>query len=202
MADQTGNEAPETGQKRARRKESGSQTEDNEGNETCGGCHNMADTIIEMNRKLDLVVERMGEIDAIKEKQKQLDKVNADLERNLEFAHESIKILAVRVDTQAKIISELEKGVNNLKKSASFEKERAIKLESHGRRNNLIFYGVPEEVNETSAKTESLLYSFLEDELKLKEDGIDGISIECAHRLGKRNGNGQKPHPIIVKFSF
>ena len=71
-------------------------------------------------------------------------------------------------------------GVNKLRKSASFEKERAIKLESHSRRNNLILYSVPEEVNETSVKTESLLYSFLEDELKLKEDDIDGISIERA----------------------
>ena len=76
-----GNDVPETGRKRARRKESGSQTEDNEGNETCGGCRNMADTIIEMNRKLDLVLARMEEIDAIKEKQKQLEKVNADLEK-------------------------------------------------------------------------------------------------------------------------
>ena len=202
MADQTGNDVPETGRKRARRKESGSQTEDNEGNETCGGCRNMADIIIEMNRKLGLVLARMEEIDAIKEKQKQLEKVNADLGKSLEFAHESIKILAVPVDTQAKTISELGKGVNNLRKSASFEKERAIKLESHSRRNNLIFYGVPEEVNETSVKTESLLYSFLEDELKLKEDDIDGISIERAHRLGKRNANGQKPRPIIAKFSF
>ena len=55
------------------------------------------------------------------------------------------------------MICELEKGVNNLTKSASFEKERAIKLETHSRRNNL---------KEASAKTESLLYSFLGDELK------------------------------------
>ena len=81
MADQTGKDVPETGRKRARRKESGSQTEDNEDNETCDGCRNMADTIIEMNRKLDLVLARMEEIDAIKEKQKQLEKVNADLEK-------------------------------------------------------------------------------------------------------------------------
>ena len=92
--------------------------------------------------------------------------------------------------------------MNNLTKSASFEKERAIKLETHSRRNNLIFFRIPEEVNETSAKTESLLYSFLGDELKLKEDDIDGISRESAHRLGKRNLNGEKPRPIIAKFSF
>ena len=116
-----------------------------------------------------------------------------ELEKSLEFAHESIKTLTVQVDVQAKTISELEKGVNNLTKSASFEKERAIKLESHSRRNNLILFGIPEEVNETSAKTESLLYSFLGDELKLKEDDIDGISIENVHRLGKRNANDEKP---------
>ena len=80
-----------------------------------------------------------------------------------------------------------------------FENERAIKLESHRRRNNLIFYGIPEEANETTAKTESILYSFLEDNLKLKEDRI---SMERAHRLGKRNASGEKPRPIIAKFSF
>ena len=57
-------------------------------------------------------------------------------------------------------------------------------------------------MNETSVKTESLVYFFLEDELKLKEDDIDGISIERAHRLGKRNTNGQKPRAIMAKFSF
>ena len=77
-----------------------------------------------------------------------------------------------------------------------------MKLESHSRRNNLIFFGIPEEVNETSAKTESLLYSFLGDELVFKEDDIDEISIERAYRLGKRNVNGEKPRPIIAKLSF
>ena len=64
MTDQTGNKVPETGRERAKRKESGSQTEDNE---RCGSCRNMADTITEMNRKLDLVLARMEEIDEIKE---------------------------------------------------------------------------------------------------------------------------------------
>ena len=71
---------------RARTKESGSQTEDNEFNESCGGCHDMVDTIIEMNCKLDLVFTRMEEINKIKEKQKHLENVHADLE-TLEFAH-------------------------------------------------------------------------------------------------------------------
>ena len=51
-------------------------------------------------------------------------------------------------------------------------------------------------------KTESLLYSFLENELKIKEDDIDGVWIGRAHRLRKRNASGEKPRPIIAKFSF
>ena len=57
--------------KEGQEKRSGSQTEDNE---SCGGCRNMANTITEMNRKLDLVLARMEEIDETKEKQKQLEK--------------------------------------------------------------------------------------------------------------------------------
>jgi len=56
----------------------------------------------------------MEEIDEIKEKQKQLEKVNADLEKSLEFAHESIKFLPARVDAQAKTISELEKAAQKV----------------------------------------------------------------------------------------
>ena len=74
--------------KEGQEKRSGSQTEDNE---SCGGCRNMANTITEMNRKLDLVLARMEEIDEIKEKQKELEKVSAELEKSLELAHESIK---------------------------------------------------------------------------------------------------------------
>ena len=48
----------------------------------------------------------------------------------------------------------------------------------------------------------SLLYSFLEENLKLEEEDIDGISVERSHRLGKRNANGDKPRPIIAKFTF
>ena len=42
----------------------------------------------------------------------------------------------------------------------------------------------------------------MENNLKLKEEDIDEISIERAHRLGKQNGSDGKPQPIIAKFTF
>ena len=56
--------------------------------------------------------------------------------------------------------------MNNSTESVNFKQEQVIKLESHSWRNSLTFHGIPEEKNESSAKTESLLYSFLEDNLK------------------------------------
>ena len=199
MEEQKGKKNTSEDTSRKRRRESGSQTD---GKECCSSCRSMADIIADMNRKLDLVLAQVKEIDELKEKQKQLEKENGSLKESLEFAHGSIKTLTERVDAQEKMISELKKDVNDLTRSVNSEKERAVKLESHSRRNNLIFYGIPEETNESSAKSESLLYSFLEENLKLEEEDIDGISVERAHRLGKRNANGDKPRPIIAKFTF
>ena len=53
---------------------------------------------------------------------------------------------------------------------------------------------------QSTAKTETLVYTLLEETLN-KEDEASDISIERAHRLGKRRGEN-KPHPIIAKFSF
>ena len=78
MTDLTENKVAMTGRNRARRKESGSQTEDNESG---SGCRSMTYTWTEINRKLDLVLARMEEIDKIKEKKKQLEKIIADLEK-------------------------------------------------------------------------------------------------------------------------
>ena len=42
----------------------------------------------------------------------------------------------------------------------------------------------------------------MENNLKLKEEDIDEISIERGHRLGRQNASDGKPRPIIVKFAF
>ena len=54
---------------------------------------------------------------------------------------------------------------------------------------------------ESSATTETLLYTFLEQNLDTAEEETNEIPIGRVHRLGKiREGN--KPRPIIAKFSF
>ena len=130
-----------------------------------------------------------------------MEKENSDLRKSLEFAYKSIATLTERADTQQKSLSKLTEDVNKLAQVADAEKERAIKLESHSRRNNLIFYNIPEVRQESSATTETLLYTFLEQNLDMAEEETNGIPIERVHRLGKiREDN--KSRPIIAKFSF
>ena len=160
----------------------------------------MAETLAEINLKLDLALARVKEIEEIKEKQHQLEKENASLRESLEFSQKSIKDLTERAKAQEKAMSELTKDVRQLTQTVTFERERAIRLESHSRRNNLIFYNIPEEVKESTDKTENLVYTFLEEKLNMDEEEASDISIERAHRLGKRKEDKQRP--IIVKFSF
>ena len=101
------------------------------------------------------------------------------------------------MNAQEETISELTKEVRELTQTVTFEKERAIKLENHTRRNNLIFYSIPEEEKESNA--EDLVFAFLDEKLKMQEEAND-FSVERAHCLGKRKEN--KSRPIIVKFSF
>ena len=88
-----------------------------------------------------------------------------------------------------------------MSKTVTFERKCTIKLESHSRRNNLIFYDVTEEENESTAMTEDMLYIFMEEKSKMEEEEVSDICIERAHHLGKRKDDN-KPHPIIAKFTF
>ena len=79
------------------------------------------------------------------------------------------------------------------------EREHAIRLERHSRRNNLNFFSIAEVAEESFAKTESILRNIMDKELRVED--VEDISIERAHRVGKPRSDG-KPRPIIAKFSF
>jgi ribA/ribD-fused uncharacterized protein len=78
-----------------------------------------------------------------------------------------------------------------LKHKLSEQNEKIIQLESHGRRENLIFSGIRQDAHENcSAKVKSVIENNM---------GIDptDIRFDRCHRLG-----GPKPQPIIVRFNW
>ena len=71
-------------------------------------------------------------------------------------------------------------------------------MSCHERRNNLRFYGFPEEEGvETDNQCELKINQFLIRNLGFTHD----VCIERCHRLGRKN-NGKFPRAIIVKFTY
>ena len=92
--------------------------------------------------------------------------------------------------------------MKSLTKQVNEEKQRSVKLESHSRRNNLNFFNIPEENDESFQSTENVLHRFMEVELKVSKKDSKEISLERVHRIGKFNSNNSKPRPLIAKFTF
>ena len=109
--------------------------------------------IEEIKQKLDLALSKFAEIDKLKHKIKDLQEEDS-LQESLKNAHAEIDNLKEQSKAEGKAIEELKKGVKELKRNANSEKGRAIKLESHSRRNNRNFFDIPEQSKEDSfAKT-------------------------------------------------
>lgn len=70
-------------------------------------------------------------------------------------------------------------------------------LEGQSRRNNLVIDGIAELPGETWADTEEKVRSVILEKLQLQRD----IEMERAHRTGKPVAGGERPRPIVVKFS-
>ncbi|XP_054924418.1 uncharacterized protein [Dermacentor andersoni] len=69
--------------------------------------------------------------------------------------------------------------------------------ENRTRRNNLVFYGLPETTPESYAQSEQLIIKHCRKHLDIH---IDTKEIERAHHLGRHSND--KPRPIITKFTF
>ena len=149
-----------------------------------------------------MALERIKEIEELKERISKLEKETESLKESINYNCNQFVDLKCEVQANfpatVKRMSKLE-GVKFLCKKLSKEQERSIKLESHSRRNNLNFFKIEEQQNETMGKTENILRNFIIKELKVDEDEMQNISIERTRCIGKPSTT---PRPIIAKFSF
>jgi ribA/ribD-fused uncharacterized protein len=75
-------------------------------------------------------------------------------------------------------------------------KTRIVQQEAQSRRNNLLFYGVPEQINESWQDCEKKIRSIMSNSMGMQN--VDSITFERVHRLGMKNPH--KSRPIIAKF--
>lgn len=182
--------------------------------------------MLEAKKELREVIDRLskkydameGKVNSQKQKCDQLEKDYlhsreiANLQQELSMlrreSHESFAQIKVDLKNAQKEVSDSKKEVafmtaeaKNLKAERKQNIRKMVDLEARSRRNNLIFYGIPETEEENC---EDKLIQFLKEKLKVE---ISPTAVQRAHRLGKprsRNNIGNlafTPRPMIVLFS-
>jgi hypothetical protein len=83
--------------------------------------------------------------------------------------------------------------VKQIRRELDVVKESNLRLDVYTRRDNLLFYNVPEN---NSVDVENVVRAVLRDKLEIEGN----IELEYTFRLGKQRANTDKPRPIMVRF--
>ena len=98
-------------------------------------------------------------------------------------------------------LENLEGRVRYLENELELCQKQLDNVEDQSRRNNVKFFGIAESSSwETWEQSENIVREVMKHELHLSN--ADEIPITRAHRLGKKDKEGDDPRPIIVKFDF
>ena len=78
-------------------------------------------------------------------------------------------------------------------------KSDILDLKSRSMRNNLLFYGVPEEKDDSDTKCAQKVLEFMKSKCEI-ENAFQSIKRHRAHRIGRFNQS--KMRPIVAKFAY
>ena len=150
---------------------------------------------IEMKSEFDGKVEALYNV--VKIKEETIGKLQCEigqLQQSVNFLTNETSIQSGQIN-QNKIVTE------SLAKKTETVQEKTIDLEDQSRRNNLVFYNIPEVDTRPNEHEdcEKLIRKVLGD----REFFPYEVYIERAHRLGRRKAEtASQPRPIIVCFSY
>lgn len=107
--------------------------------------------------------------------------------------HQGVKDLREEVGTLRKENNELMKKNSELMSKIDQLERKTDDLEGRSKRNNLIFYGVPRDSNETNEQCEGRLQDLITDKLEMTRT----VEFDRVHRL-----NNKPDSPIIARCCF
>ena len=126
---------------------------------------------------------------------KQMNKKFDKLDRKVKELRNDNKQLKQQNENLSKQVNKLITTVICLENRMNEAEKKNEHLEAQSRRDNLKFYGIEEDADETWKQSETKIRNYLTDELNVEEHDV---KIERAHRLPSKFS----PRPIIVKFSY
>ena len=188
-----------SGNKFKRRREEGSQTDEDLSGHCCDS--SLAEQVAEINSKLDKLLNVVSEFDSMKSRLTELEEENRKLKEASEYADSEISNLKTTSVYTFANMDAATRELNGLKEEVEILKRRNIKLKAYTRRENMRIFGIKESAGETNEKTEELVRTMLTEKMKIPSDSVDDICFERVHRMTTRV-NSTKPRGIIVKFSF
>jgi hypothetical protein len=153
---------------------------------------------------IKIKLDKLDQIDAkmasLERNVKSIDNRVATVEKSTQFLSdchdEDRKTMKDTKETVAAMKAEIDQ-IQLLRRDNGELRESIIDLQARSMRDNLLFFGLPEENEENCART---VTAFCKDKLDIAE--ADDIKFDRAHRLGaKRQGNGVRPRPIVVKLN-
>ena len=164
-------------------------------------------------QRLDKMDKKLGQLETIQNsistltvkvsdievKVKNLEQKVATLENSRDFDSESVQNL----NTKQKEIDSLLLKMKNIEteqsKKESDLKAQVLDIQCRSMRDNLIFFGIPEEKGETDEDCVRKILSFIEEQLDMEAASIH-IKLHRAHRMGRFNPT--KVRPIVAKFAY
>ena len=156
-----------------------------------------------LDHKLLLATTKIqGEVDALHRVIKDKDEVISKLSVELGELKKSYDFLTEETTTLNGRININEKKLDTAAKKNEFLHNKTSDLEDRSRRNNVVFYNIPEASPEsnTTEDCESKIQCLLRSRDFFEEGYI--VEMDRAHRLGRKRENEQRPRPIIVRFTF
>lgn len=164
-------------------------------------------------QRLDNMDKKLGQLDSIQSsisnitvkvsdievKVKNLEsKVNA-IENSRDFDTEAVEKINKKQKEIDELSSKLKKLETDQNKTEGDLKAQVLDIQCRSMRDNLIFYRLPEERDETDDDCVRKILTFIEDNLAIENASTD-IKLHRAHRMGRYNPS--KIRPIIAKFAF
>ena len=148
--------------------------------------------------KLSLLDSIHTKLTSFEEKFKGFENDLSELRTSVNTAHETANDASEGAFKALNTAQQLEKENSSLKQEVSTLKHKLIQQETQSRRNNLLFYGVPEQEWEKWSDCEKSISNIIKTNMGIT-DG-DKIKFERVHRLGLKSAN--RSRPILAKFCY
>lgn len=154
---------------------------------------------------LDIISKRLEKLDvketSLTSMQSEIKNLNLkvlEVEESQEFISKSFKeneVNATKALDHLDEITELKHVLENTMTENKRLNEEIIDIQCRSMRDNLIFYGIKEDVSRRVENCEEIISDVCRNVLNIQES----IEIEHAHRMGRKMND--KPRPVVVKLS-